>query len=67
MNRNYRFNVSLERFAFLSGRSLSAFKRDFKQIFDDAPGHWLVKRRLKEAIRLSSQRARGLGSAGFQT
>ena len=49
MNRNYKFNVSMERFAYLSGRSLSAFKRDFKQIFDDAPNHWLVKRRLKEA------------------
>ncbi len=33
MNRNYQFNVSLERFAYLTGRSLSAFKRDFKQVF----------------------------------
>lgn len=28
MNRNYRFNVNLARFAFLTGRSLSSFKRD---------------------------------------
>lgn len=52
MNRNYKFNVNLERFAYLSGRSLSAFKRDFKTIFDDAPNHWLVRRRLAEAYFL---------------
>ncbi|WP_348970677.1 helix-turn-helix transcriptional regulator [Chondrinema litorale] len=37
MNRNYKFNVSIDRFAYLIGRSLSAFKRDFKQIFNDTP------------------------------
>jgi AraC-like DNA-binding protein len=49
MNRNYRFNVSVERFAYLTGRSLSAFKRDFKKIFNDTPDHWLVNRRLQES------------------
>jgi AraC-like DNA-binding protein len=49
MNRNYKFNVSMERFAYLTGRSLSSFKRDFKQIFNDTPGRWLQKRRLQEA------------------
>jgi len=52
MNRNFRFNVSLERFAFLTGRSLSAFKRDFQQMFNDTPGHWLTRRRLEEAYFL---------------
>jgi AraC-like DNA-binding protein len=52
MNRNYKFNVSLERFAYLTGRSLSAFKRDFKQIFHDTPNHWLVQRRLQESYVL---------------
>lgn len=52
MNRNFRFNVSNERFAYLTGRSLSGFKRDFKKIFNDTPNHWLVKKRLKEAYFL---------------
>lgn len=59
MLKNYKFNVSLERFAFLTGRSLSAFKRDFKTVFNDTPGHWLIKRRLEEArflIREKSQK-----------
>jgi len=52
MNRNFKFNVSIERFAYLSGRSLSAFKRDFEKIYNDTPSHWLVQKRLKEAYFL---------------
>lgn len=56
MQKNYKFNVSMERLAFLTGRSLSAFKRDFKQIFNEAPNRWLVRRRLQEARFLIDQK-----------
>ncbi len=56
MNRNYKFNVCIERFAFMTGRSLSAFKRDFKYIFNDSPSHWLVQRRLQEAYFLLEEK-----------
>ncbi|SDE58131.1 AraC-type DNA-binding protein [Mucilaginibacter pineti] len=49
MNRNFKFNVRIDRFAYLTGRSLSAFKRDFKTIFNATPNHWLVQKRLQEA------------------
>lgn len=49
MNQNFKFNVSNEQFATLTGRSLSAFKRDFKEIFGETPSRWLVKKRLEEA------------------
>lgn len=52
MNRNYKFNVSIERFAYLTGRSISAFKRDFKAIFNQTPNRWLVQKRLQEAYFL---------------
>jgi len=52
MNKNFRFNVSLKRFAFLTGRSISAFKRDFKSIYNETPRRWLTKRRLEEAYFL---------------
>jgi AraC-like DNA-binding protein len=52
MNRNFKFNLSIERFAYLTGRSLSAFKRDFEKIFNATPGHWLVQKRLEEAYYL---------------
>lgn len=52
MLRNFRFNISLDRFALLTGRSLSSFKRDFKKIFGETPGRWLTKKRLEEAYFL---------------
>lgn len=56
MNRNFSFNVSIPRFAYLTGRSLSAFKRDFNQVFHDTPARWLVRKRLEEAHFLMSNR-----------
>lgn len=52
MNQHYKFNISMERFAFMSGRSLSTFKREFKAIFNTTPGKWLMKKRLDEAYFL---------------
>jgi len=56
MNSHYRYNVSLDRFAYLTGRSLSTFKRDFMRIFDLTPGRWLVRKRLEEAYFLIEQK-----------
>ena len=58
MNNNYKFNVSTERFAYLTGRSISAFKRDFKQIFNDTPSHWLIQKRLREAYFLINKKGK---------
>jgi AraC-like DNA-binding protein len=52
MNKNFMFNVSIEAFARLTGRSLSGFKRDFNKIFNMTPKQWLKERRLKEAYYL---------------
>jgi len=52
MNRNYKFNIGLDRFAYLTGRSMSAFKRDFYSIFNDTPSRWLTRKRLQEAYFL---------------
>lgn len=49
MNINYRFNVPLVQFAYLTGRSLATFKRDFEKLFQTSPNKWIQKRRLEEA------------------
>lgn len=49
MNNHYRYNISINRFAFLTGRSLSGFKRDFEKLFNISPGKWLAHKRLKDA------------------
>lgn len=56
MNRNFTFNVSVERFAYLTGRSLSAFKRDFNATFNETPGRWLIRKRLGEAYFLMKKK-----------
>jgi AraC-like DNA-binding protein len=49
MKKNFHFNVQLDRFAYLTGRSLATFKRDFQRIFDISPSRWLIQKRLQEA------------------
>ncbi|UEG51926.1 AraC family transcriptional regulator [Mucilaginibacter daejeonensis] len=49
MLSNFRFNVPVERFAQLTGRSLAGFKRDFQKAFGAPPRQWLQDKRLNEA------------------
>jgi AraC-like DNA-binding protein len=46
---HFHFNVPVEKFAQLTGRSLAGFKRDFKKTFDTSPRQWLQEKRLMEA------------------
>ncbi|MBD2756978.1 helix-turn-helix transcriptional regulator [Spirosoma validum] len=41
--------LSMNELARLSGRSLSAFKRDFEEHFHTSPGHWIRRKRLEHA------------------
>ncbi len=43
------FNLSLEKFSYLTGRSLTTFKRDFKKSFTMTPQRWLTHKRLELA------------------
>jgi AraC family transcriptional regulator, exoenzyme S synthesis regulatory protein ExsA len=52
MLSNFHYNIPVEKFAQLTGRSLAGFKRDFQRIFGMAPRHWLQERRLAEALHL---------------
>jgi len=56
MNEHYSFSGEMEQFAYLTGRSLSTFKRDFKQIFQTTPNKWLVQKRLEDAWYLIKER-----------
>ncbi len=56
MQKNYAFNISMERFAYLTGRSLSTFKRDFQRIFNLPPQKWLHQKRLEQAHYLIAEK-----------
>lgn len=49
MEKNYMFNMPLEKFGYLTGRSLTTFKRDFKRLYNITPQRWLIKKRLELA------------------
>ncbi|SDG19542.1 AraC-type DNA-binding protein [Dyadobacter soli] len=58
MNKHYRYNVTLDRLAFLTGRSLSGFKRDFAKLYGLTPSRWLVRQRLLEAHYLIEKKGK---------
>ncbi|MBO9562076.1 MAG: AraC family transcriptional regulator [Niastella sp.] len=49
MEKNFMFNMPLEKFGYLTGRSLTTFKRDFRRIYDTTPQRWLTQKRLELA------------------
>ncbi len=71
MLNHFRFNIPLDQFAQLTGRSLSAFKRDFRQVFGSAPRQWLQEKRLDQARYLIGTKKRKASEVylevGFQS
>ncbi|WP_420603405.1 AraC family transcriptional regulator [Flagellimonas sp.] len=52
MLKHFQYDLSMDEFAKLCGRSLSTFKRDFKNHFKQTPGNWLKNKRLECAKSL---------------
>lgn len=59
MEENFLFDMKIEDYARITGRSLSGFKREFQELYGVTPGKWLISRRLETAKEL-------LGSADRQ-
>lgn len=70
MEEHFMYNLPLEKFAFLTGRSLTTFKSDFKKIFNNTPGKWLTEKRLHLAhYKLTSEKLKTTDvylSVGFE-
>ncbi|WP_420156144.1 helix-turn-helix domain-containing protein [Siphonobacter sp.] len=56
MEQNFRFNLPLTTFAYLTGRSISAFKRDFEKLYHCPPAKWLQEKRLDAAYFLLKEK-----------
>jgi AraC-like DNA-binding protein len=54
MEENFMVSLTLEEFATQSGRSLTAFKNEFKEIFNLPPKKWINAKRLERAHMLLS-------------
>jgi AraC family transcriptional regulator, exoenzyme S synthesis regulatory protein ExsA len=54
MEANFHKPLSIEDYAYLTGRSLSSFRRDFISQFGISPKQWLIEKRLDRAQQLLS-------------
>jgi AraC-like DNA-binding protein len=67
MEKNYCFNLRLEDYAELSHRSLSSFKRDFQQQFNESPGKWIIKRRVEHAANILANTEQSISEVAFES
>ena len=58
MEKNFMFNMPLERFGYLTGRSLTTFKRDFQKAYNTTPQRWLTQKRLELAHYQLAEKSR---------
>ena len=49
MEKNFMFNMPMEKICYLTGRRLTTFKHDFKKAFHTTPQKWLTQKRLELA------------------
>jgi AraC-like DNA-binding protein len=61
------FNMPLEKFAYLTGRSLTTFKRDFKKAFNTTSQKWLTQKRLESAHYQLTEKKRKPGEVYYET
>ena len=67
MEENYTYDLPVPELARYTGRSLSAFKRDFKKVSDLTPEKWILRRRLQEAHRLLAGGGRKVADAMLES
>ncbi len=67
MESNFIYNLKLDEFAYLSGRSITTFKKDFISTFNCTPGKWLLKRRLEHAKHLLEVTDKNINELVFET
>ncbi len=67
MEKNFCFKLRIEDYAELCHRSLSAFKRDFKEIYNETPGRWIMKRRVERAANILANSNQSVSEIAFET
>lgn len=67
MDQNFDKPLKVEDYAYLTGRSLSSFRRDFKSYFDTTPQKWLKDKRLEKALQLIGQKEMTVTELAYET
>ncbi len=67
MEKNFCFKLRIEDYAELCHRSLSTFKRDFQEIYNETPGRWIMKRRVERAANILANSDQSISEIAFET
>lgn len=71
IEQHYLSPLTINEMAYLAGRSLSSFKRDFHSVFGTSPARWVREQRLKKAHELLSSSAKSVSevcyACGFES
>ncbi|MBU2525382.1 MAG: AraC family transcriptional regulator [Bacteroidetes bacterium] len=66
MLKNVNSNLSVEELAFLSGMSVSSFKRYFQKHFEKSPAKWISEKRLEWASNLLNNTEKNINEIAFE-
>ncbi len=66
MASNFDKPLAIADYAYLSGRSVSSFHRDFKRLYGQSPKKWLIDQRIQKAIALMNQKEWNISSLAFE-
>ncbi|MFY0686182.1 MAG: helix-turn-helix transcriptional regulator [Cyclobacteriaceae bacterium] len=67
MEQNYCYKLKLEDYAELTNKSLSAFKRAFKEAYNESPGKWITKRRIDHALNVMRNTSLNVTQVAFES
>jgi len=56
MQQNFDKPLKVEDYAYLTGRSVSTFRRDFKSAFEITPQKWLKEQRIEKALGILNEK-----------
>ena len=65
VEENYTSPISLDELAYLSGRSLSSFKREFQDIYGAPPARWIREKRLSKAHEMLQSSALSVADVAY--
>ena len=66
MEKNFDKPLKIEDYAYLTGRSLSTFRRDFKSFYEITPQKWLKEKRLEKAKSLLQDRSLSVTELAYE-
>jgi AraC-like DNA-binding protein len=66
MEKNFDKPLKIEDYAYLTGRSLSTFRRDFKSYYESTPQQWLKSRRMEKAMTIINEREVSVTELAFE-